>query len=35
MSYVLDRKNMAEKNGIIIWGANGWILVPSPPPPHE
>ena len=27
MCYILDREVEAEKEG---WGANGWILVPSP-----
>ena len=28
--YVLDREVVAEKEGFVVWGANGWILVPSP-----
>ena len=28
--YVLVRKVMAEKEGFVVWRANGWILVPSP-----
>ena len=28
----IDREVVAEEKGFVIWRANGWILVPSPPP---
>ena len=30
---VLDREVGAEKEGFVLCRANGWNLVPSPPPP--
>ena len=32
MYYVLDRELVADKEGVVVWRANGQILVPSPPP---
>ena len=32
MYYVLDMELMAEKEGFVVWRANGWILVPSGSP---
>ena len=29
MYYVLNREVMAEKEGFVVWRANGQILVPS------
>ena len=32
MCYVLDREVVAEKEGFVVWRANGRILVPPLPP---
>ena len=31
MCNVLDREVVTEKEGFIVWRANGWILVSFPP----
>ena len=35
MCYVLDRKVVAEKEGFVVWEANGQFLVPFPSPLYE
>ena len=31
----LDREVVAEKDGFVVWRANGRSLVPSPPPSEQ
>ena len=35
MYYVLNRKVMAEKEGFVVWRANGWSLVPFSTPTNS